>query len=155
MNFGHERRSRHDVLVEGDVDRVVGRLERYEAHGEASGPLRMDLETKVWNVTSKVLTCIMLGLTWVGMFLPRALMVISRLPSPALEASTVNSRLLPIVPHGIGDTMTLPESKALPETNRDKCMLRRAHFGASVDPYDAPVKGVPPTGTLLYSTPTM
>merc|ERR1740128_793176 len=55
-------------------------------------------------------------------------MVISRLPSPALLASTVNWRLFPIVPQGIGDTRTLEASYALP------------------------TKGVPPTGIPLYST---
>ena len=40
------------------------------------------------------------------MLRPRAEMVISRFPSPAFDASTVNSTGFPMVPHGTEDTKT-------------------------------------------------
>ena len=44
MYFGDEWRSRHRVLVEGDVDDVVGGLQGDEADGEAGSALGVDLK---------------------------------------------------------------------------------------------------------------
>ena len=47
VNFGNERRSGNDVLVEGDVDDVIGGLQRHEADGEPGRPLGVHLRRDV------------------------------------------------------------------------------------------------------------
>ena len=43
VNFRSERSSGHEFLVEGDVDDVVGALERHEANDEPGRALRVHL----------------------------------------------------------------------------------------------------------------